>query len=242
MAIVYNHKRNDTGEVFYVGIGKTKSRVHSKFNRNAYWHNVVNKHGYTAEITHSNVIWEEACAIERYLIAFYGRADLGLGSLCNLTDGGEGTYGHKVSDEARKKISESNKGKIAYNKGVAMSEEQKKKVSESKKGSTPWNKGLKNVMIPWNKGKKLSEDHVAKLKKSWKKRTISPETREKMNLAHSKRAGTKCISSMKKVINVDTNEIYESTIEAAQKNNINLNYLRCMLRGNRTNKTNLKYL
>ena len=37
--------------------------------------------------------------------------------------------------------------------GKKYSEERIKKVSESLKGKIPWNKGLKNSQIPWNKGK-----------------------------------------------------------------------------------------
>ena len=40
----------------------------------------------------------------------------------------------KCSEETKNKISEANKGKIAWNKGKQMSDEQKKKLSESHKG------------------------------------------------------------------------------------------------------------
>lgn len=42
---------------------------------------------------------EEAFAMERDLIAQYGRRDLRTGSLCNLTEGGQGTAGLKYSEE-----------------------------------------------------------------------------------------------------------------------------------------------
>jgi uncharacterized protein involved in tellurium resistance len=35
-----------------------------------------------------NTIWEEACKKETFFISYYGRKDLGLGSLVNMTDGG----------------------------------------------------------------------------------------------------------------------------------------------------------
>lgn len=96
MAIVYIHRRIDINDefknVFYVGIGKSKKRANETYHRrNCFWKNIVNKcGGFKVEITHTNLIWEEACSIERYLISFYGRKDLGLGNLCNLTDGGDG--------------------------------------------------------------------------------------------------------------------------------------------------------
>jgi len=49
MAYIYLHRRNDTGEVFYVGKG-TGKRATETHSRNSHWHNVVNKAGFTAEI------------------------------------------------------------------------------------------------------------------------------------------------------------------------------------------------
>ena len=89
MAIVYEHVRNDTNEVFYVGIGEKKDRAYVKCGRNPYWENVVNKVGYTINIIHNDIDYEDAIEIEKSLIAKYGRRDLGLGNLVNMTDGGE---------------------------------------------------------------------------------------------------------------------------------------------------------
>jgi hypothetical protein len=58
-----------------------------------------------------------ALAIERRLIAWYGRKDLGTGILRNLTDGGEGSSGATRSQETRDKISAAKKGIPAHNKG-----------------------------------------------------------------------------------------------------------------------------
>lgn len=55
----------------------------------------------------------------------------------NIIAGGIGTLNVPCSEEKRKKISEANKGKKAWNKGVAMSEGQKellKQINRSKKG------------------------------------------------------------------------------------------------------------
>jgi hypothetical protein len=46
---------------------------------------------------------DEAFAMERDLIAEYGRRDLRTGSLCNLTEGGQGTAGLKYSEERLRK-------------------------------------------------------------------------------------------------------------------------------------------
>ena len=52
----------------------------------------------------------------------------------NFTEGGDGISGFKHSEESRKKISESLKGKKPYE----MTEEIKKKISESLKGKKPY--------------------------------------------------------------------------------------------------------
>jgi hypothetical protein len=108
MAIVYEHYRKDTNEIFYVGIGKTISRSKSKSNRNPHWLSIVRKYGYDIKVTHQNITWEEACEIESEKIKEYGRKDLGLGSLVNLTDGGEGIP--NVSPKSKRKLSESKIG------------------------------------------------------------------------------------------------------------------------------------
>jgi hypothetical protein len=106
MAIVYQHKRKDTGEVFYVGIGKEESRAY-EYGRNHLWQEVVDETEYDIEITHRDIIYEEACSIEKYLIAFWGRKNLRLGPLTNLTDGGDTTEGYKHTQDSKKKISNS---------------------------------------------------------------------------------------------------------------------------------------
>jgi hypothetical protein len=97
MAVVYQHRRKDNNNVFYIGIGKHKNRAYSKICRNQYWINIVNSVGYEIDILVEGCTWEQACEIEKGMIASYGRADLNTGLLVNMTDGGEGTY--NLSDE-----------------------------------------------------------------------------------------------------------------------------------------------
>lgn len=80
--------------------------------------------------------------------------------------------GHKVSEETKKKLSESLKGKPHPHKGVSCSEETKQKISESNKGKEGY----------W-KGKALSEEHKRKLSdtnKGKKPYNMTDETRRKM--------------------------------------------------------------
>jgi hypothetical protein len=108
MAIVYEHYRKDTNEIFYVGIGKIISRSKSKSNRNPHWLSIVKNYGYDIKITHENITWKEACEIEVTKIKEYGRRDLDLGPLVNLTDGGEGIP--NLSLKSKRILSEGKKG------------------------------------------------------------------------------------------------------------------------------------
>lgn len=131
MAIVYIHRRKDIQDtllnVFYVGIGKNAKRSMRKDARSAHWNSIVNKYGYEIEITHTNICWEEACAIEKYLISFYGRHDLNTGNLCNHTDGGEGAMGAKRSLKTREKLR-------LINTGKKLTQEHKDKIGIHSKG------------------------------------------------------------------------------------------------------------
>lgn len=131
MAIVYLHKRKDTKDVFYIGIGLSDKRAYEQKYRNNHWHNVVNKSGgFVVEIVKCNVDWKDACLIEKELIRKYGRADIGLGQLVNKTDGGEGTLNAIWSDEQNAARSSKLKGRAAWNKGKCMSNEFKKKIAK----------------------------------------------------------------------------------------------------------------
>ena len=80
-------------------------------------------------ILKQNLTEEESFRHEVYMIAVFGRKDLGTGILHNKTDGGEGASGVIPSDETKRKISKALKGKTP-------SEETRKKMSEFQKGKT----------------------------------------------------------------------------------------------------------
>lgn len=136
---VYRHRRLDNNEVFYIGIGNTE-RPYKKYksNRSKYWHNIINKTDYEVEIISSNLDVETAKELEIFLIQLYGRKDLGLGTLVNMTDGGDGCLNLKHSEETRKKQGLGRKNKpisesqilaiINANTGKKMSEESKIKM------------------------------------------------------------------------------------------------------------------
>jgi hypothetical protein len=99
MAYVYKHIRNDTNEIFYIGIGDDKNydRAYQKKSRNLFWKHIINKTSYSVEIIEDNLSWENACLKEIEYIKKFGRRDLGTGLLVNLTDGGEGLHNPAIS-------------------------------------------------------------------------------------------------------------------------------------------------
>ena len=101
--VLYFHINNSTGEVFYVGIGNVK-RPYQK-RRTKFWNNIVSKHGYDIIIEETGLSKEEACELEIYWIKRIGRRDLGLGTLVNQTDGGDGFNNILFSEETRLKMS-----------------------------------------------------------------------------------------------------------------------------------------
>ena len=167
MAIVYQHRRKDTNEIFYVGRGKTHKRAFSKADRNNHWHNIVNKVGYAVEIIFENVSWEESALLEKELIKSIGRKNSGNGTLVNLTDGGEGISNFIFSSDSKKKIQlalignkngSGNKGQ----KRSGHSKETIKKIGDANRGKIHTQESKSN----------MSKAHIGN--------THSKETKEKM--------------------------------------------------------------
>ena len=105
--VVYIHRKETNGEIFYVGIGN-RNRPYAKCrsHRSNTWINTYNKHGRIVDVIHTGLSWKEACDIETDLIELIGRRDTGAGTLVNLTDGGEGRQGFKNSKKTKAKMKE----------------------------------------------------------------------------------------------------------------------------------------
>jgi len=166
------------GEPFYVGKGN-ESRV-TKKKRNKWHAAICAKHPDWFRERVLEGTEAECFAEERRLIALYGRRDLGLGSLVNLTDGGEGPAGLIHSEESRRKNAAAKTGvkqsaetvkkradALRGRKRPPRSEETLMKMSAARKGKPAHNKGKpltdaqKDRLRTAHAGKTLTEEHKA---------------------------------------------------------------------------------
>jgi len=107
---IYLHINTVKQEIFYVGKGDI-NRPYQTRSRNKHWKNITNKYNYQIIIIHENLSWNEACNLEINYINQIGRNDLKLGTLTNLTNGGDGTIGVKLN-KPRKPLSQEHKDSI----------------------------------------------------------------------------------------------------------------------------------
>ena len=115
----------DIGSPYYIGKGKNR-RAFTRHGKLPIPKNEDNIYFYAVNLSN-----EDALTLEIMLIARYGRLDLGTGILRNRTDGGEGTGGIVVSEDHRKKNSESHKGQRPWNTGKHWDNETKYKISKT---------------------------------------------------------------------------------------------------------------
>lgn len=159
MAYVYRHIRTDKNVPFYIGIGtdKTFKRAKEKSRRSELWKKVAVKGDYDIEILFDGISWEDAKKKEQEFIKMYGRIDLKTGTLCNMTDGGDGTLNKIFSKEYRAKLSAKAKSRV-------VSDAQKQKLREYRvgvKNSEESNLKRKITMT----GRQFSKSHTEALSK-----------------------------------------------------------------------------
>jgi hypothetical protein len=180
MAVVYQHIRKDTNQIFYIGIGKTEKRAYSKHDRSVLWNRYVNKFGYNIEILHKDISWEESCNLEMLYIKNYGRINNHTGILVNLTNGGDGIKGYLHTDETKEFLRKLKTGtkltpehieiiKLS-NTGRVHTQEELKKMSKSQLGEKNhmWGKNGTSVS-----NSKLSSESVIWIRTNFIKGDLS---------------------------------------------------------------------
>ncbi len=152
----YAYLRED-GTPYYIGKGKS-GRINSSLH-------TIHLPTEKERIIYlkQNLTDEEARKHEIYMIAILGRKDLGTGILRNMTDGGEGCAGRVLSEETKKKLSDSHKGRkksAAHRKALSEAAKKRKASEETREkmsrvfmgennpsfGKKWWNNGVENKL------------------------------------------------------------------------------------------------
>jgi len=158
------------GTPYYIGKGQ-RDRAYSKNHNGIY---VPSKERII--FLKRNLLEEEAFRHEIYMIAVFGRKDLGTGILHNRTNGGEGTS--NISDTTKEKMR-------AKKLGKTLSQKHREKLSKVRRGNRRWNNGIKEKLCKkcpgdgWVLGRLITDEMIVKYGKSNIGRKLSPETLEK---------------------------------------------------------------
>jgi hypothetical protein len=206
---VYRHLKPN-GEVFYIGIGSNLKRPYKKSDRSKYWKNKVKKYpDYEVQILTTGLTKEDACELEQILISWYKREDCCGGTLVNLTDGGESTYGRIMEDWQREKMSIDRKGKSLGkdnpNYGNKWSDEKRKYMSELKK------EGHKNGTLVVNK-EALKKGREETQKRYEENPQLKINMRKKVSENHNLYEYLKIDRETKEVI-----EVFQNRLELLEK-------------------------
>lgn len=210
--IIYKAENKLNGQVY---IGKTVSNLNKRRqdhiysagrSKNTYFHNAIRVYGidnFEWSVLAETDLESKLNSLERFYIMVYRK----MGSVYNLTDGGEGTTGRIYSEETIRKMSEAQKGK----KGKPLTEEQKQKRAEVARNMSEEQRqsiresNSRRIHTEESRRKRSekrkeythSDQTKEKISKANTGKIVSEETRRKQGIANSKRIWTE--ESRKKI-------------------------------------------
>jgi group I intron endonuclease len=163
---------------FRTRVASHKSELNLNHHKNIHLQSAWNKYGaenFTFKILEQCPV-EQHLEREMYWIEFMDTYERGY----NRTVGGDGTLG--IKDDIRKKMSNRMKGN-KYSVGRILSEETKKKISESNKGKKHNPETIKKIAEK-HRGQKRSGETRLKISEANRRRKLSQETKDKIADAH----------------------------------------------------------
>ncbi len=188
MGVIYKATNKVNGKV-YIGFDSNWPRRKKKHEQQAkngnfkqYFHHALNKYGLDSfewSVIKENAVLEDEILLIREHETFY---ETGKGY--NLTMGGEGKLGYTISEETRKKMSESAKKRKVTPERLAILHKNAQKMRES--GHT---EETKRKISEAHKGKNKSQDHRKALSDNHASKNVngvfyqSQEYKEKMSKA-----------------------------------------------------------
>lgn len=213
----YKHENKTNGKVY---IGITSMRPSRRwdcgrgYRANKYFYNSICKHGwdgFTHEVLAENLTREQACICEQALILAYNSNQKEKGY--NMANGGEGAG--SVSEKTREKQSERMKGNT-YMRGFKFSDESRKRLSESKKGKPLTEEHRKKLSENCNRMPEIIAKRTAHAKGNRYKLGCreSEETRRKKSERMKKCQLGSSNPMARSVICLNTQDVFGSVVEA----------------------------